>query len=102
MFLVNMSVWTGVEALFDYVYKSDHRGFMIRRREWFAKPNSAYMVLWWVAEGHIPTVAEGLARLRHLNEHGPTPHAFTFRTHFPENEAGPVDLKPEPFCVGWA
>lgn len=101
MFLVNMSVWRDVEALFEYVYRSDHRAFMVRRREWFAKPDGPYHVLWWVEEGHIPTVEEGLARLRYVAEHGPTPYAFTFKTVFPE-VAAPVDLKPEPYCVGWA
>jgi len=100
-FLVNMSVWANVEALFDYVYRSDHRSFMVRRREWFAKPEGPYHVLWWVAEGHTPTVEEGLARLRYLADHGPTPFAFTFKTVFPA-VAAPVDLKPEPYCVGWA
>ncbi len=101
-FIVNMSVWRSLEALFDYVYRSDHRSVMVRRREWFSKPQGPYMVLWWVAEGHVPTVAEGLSRLDHLRVHGPTPHAFTFKTAFPENSAGPVDLNPEPHCVGWA
>jgi hypothetical protein len=100
-FIVNMSVWATIEALFDYVYRSDHRGVTVRRREWFAKPEGPYMVLWWVREAHIPTVEEGLARLRHLAEQGPTPHAFTFKTVFPEAAADPLDLRPEPFCVGW-
>ena len=101
-FIVNMSVWQSVEALFDYVYRSDHRSVMVRRREWFAKPAGPYLVLWWVKEGEPPTVQEGLARLQHLAEHGPTSFAFTFKTIFPESASGPVDLKPEPFCVGWA
>ena len=101
-FIVNMSVWSGSEALFDYVYRSDHRTVMVRRREWFEKPDAPYMVLWWVKEGHTPTVEEGLTRLRHLTEHGPTPYAFTFKSVFPQSDAAPVDLKPEPYCVGWA
>ena len=101
MFLVNMSVWKNLESLFDYVYRSDHRAFMVRRREWFAKPEGPYLVLWWVEEGHVPGVEEGLARLRYLADHGPTPYAFTFKTVFPE-VAAPVDLNPEPYCVGWA
>jgi len=100
-FIVNMSIWDSVEALFEYVYRSDHRAVMVRRREWFAKPEGPYLVLWWIREGHIPTVEEGLARLRHLTERGPTSFAFTFKTIFPENLSDPVDLKPEPFCVGW-
>ena len=101
-FLVNMSVWASIAALFDYVYRSDHRSIMVQRREWFEKPEGPYQVLWWVPEGHIPTVAEGLERLRHLEEHGPTPHAFTFKTVFPEAADAPIDLEPEPYCVGWA
>ena len=100
-FIVNMSVWQSIGALFDYVYRSDHRNIMVRRREWFEKPDGPYQVLWWVEEQHTPTVAEGLARLRHLVEHGPTPHAFTFKAVFPESAAGPIDLQPEPLCVGW-
>jgi len=101
-FIVNMSVWRSIEALFDYVYRSDHRAVMVRRREWFAKPEGPYHVLWWVEAGHIPSIEEGLARLSHLATHRPTPRAFTFREHFPENAAGPIDMKPEPYCVGWA
>jgi hypothetical protein len=101
-FIVNMSVWESPEALFDFVYRSDHRLFMVRRREWFRKPDGPYQVLWWVNAGTPPTVADGLARLRHLAEHGPTPHAFTFKATFPPSDAGPVDLAPEPYCMGWA
>jgi hypothetical protein len=54
-----------------------------------------------VDEGHRPAVEEGLSRLRYLTEHGPTPYAFTFKSVFPPVLA-PVDLKPEPYCVGWA
>jgi hypothetical protein len=101
-FIVNMTVWETVAALFDYVYRSDHRGFMVRRREWFAKPQGPYQVLWWVAPGTLPAAEEGLARLRHLAAHGPTPYAFTFKSVFPEADSAPRDLAPEPFCVGWA
>ena len=103
-FIVNMSVWATPEALFDYVYKSAHRFLMTQRREWFARPASAYMVLWWVPAGTQPTAADGLARLAHLDQHGPTPHAFTFKVKFPPPDiAGlPEDLRPEPYCVGWS
>ena len=101
-FIVNMSVWENVEALFDYVYRSDHRGVMVRRRQWFAKPEGPYMVLWWVEAGHRPSVDEGLMRLDHLARHGPTPYAFSFKTMFAPGAAEPLDLKPDPYCVGWA
>jgi hypothetical protein len=103
-FIVNMSVWSSAEALFEFVYKSAHRLVMVRRREWFDRPVAAYQVLWWVEAGHAPSVEEGLARLRHLDAHGPTPHAFTFKQRFPPPGRAdvPDSLRPEPYCVGWS
>ena len=34
---INMSVWESIEALADYVYRSDHTAFLRRRREWFER-----------------------------------------------------------------
>lgn len=103
-FIVNMSVWTSVEALFDFVYRTSHTKVMARRREWFEKPAEAFQVLWWVPAGHRPTVDEALARLQQLRRHGPGPDAFTFKERYPApGEMGqPTDMRPEPYCVGWA
>lgn len=103
-FIVNMSVWESVEALFEFVYRSVHTSVMARRRDWFSKPDQAYQVLWWVPARHAPTVAEALDRLEHLRRHGPTPHAFSFKDRYPapDRTGAPVDMKPEPYCVGWA
>ncbi len=103
-FIVNMSVWTSVEALFDFVYRSAHTQVMARRREWFEKPAAAFQVLWWVPAGHLPTLEEAMARLDHLRAHGATPRAFTFKERHPPPDAGgpPADMRPEPYCVGWA
>jgi hypothetical protein len=79
--LVNLSVWASVEALADFVYRTRHADVMRRRREWF-EPMEVYVTLWWVEAGHVPTVAEAKERLEHLEVHGPTPYAFTFRTPF--------------------
>jgi hypothetical protein len=80
--LVNMSVWRDVAALKDYVYRSAHTQIMKRRREFFARMSEAHMVLWWVPAGHEPTVAEAVARLKLLREHGPSEDAFTFGEAF--------------------
>src|SRR5262249_17295420 len=81
-FIVNMSVWETVEALFDFVYRTSHRSVMAKRRSWFARPGGAYQVLWWVALGTLPSIAQGLARLRYLDRFGPSPYAFDFRSKF--------------------
>ena len=98
--LVNMSVWTSAEALFDFVYKSMHTKVMVRRREWFEKM-AVMQVLWWVPAGHIPTIAEAMTRLRLLERNGPSPDAFTFKHRYPDpgQLGGPTDMKPEPYCV---
>ncbi len=79
---VNMSVWTDVGALADFVYRnSDHLTIMCRRREWL-EHMQVYQALWWVPIGHIPAVNEGLEKVALLAEHGPTAEAFTFRQPF--------------------
>ena len=80
--LVNMSVWRDVEALNDYVYGSAHVEIMRRRKEWFERMREVYVVLWWVRQGHRPTVPEASAKLDLLRKHGPTEQAFTFRRAF--------------------
>lgn len=81
--LVNMSVWSSIETLVAYVYRSAHTEVMKRRREWFEKPTTAYQTLWWIPAGHIPGIDEALERLEHLRREGPTPRAFTFSQHYP-------------------
>ncbi|HEY9103118.1 DUF3291 domain-containing protein [Chitinimonas sp.] len=89
--IVNMSVWTDVAALSDYAFKSAHVEILRRRREWFDRMEDAYMVLWWVPAGHIPTAAEARERLEHLRQHGATPHAFSFRQAYPAPDAPGAD-----------
>ena len=98
--LVNMSVWTSAEALFDFVYKSAHTTIMARRREFFHKLET-FQVLYWVPAGHVPTVDEALARLELLRTRGPTPEAFTFKQRFPPpgTIGDPVNMRPDPYCV---
>ncbi len=98
--ILNLSAWTSVEALADYVYRSAHTPFLRRRREWFERMEMA-VVLWWIPAGHTPPVAEALARLDHLRVHGPTPHAFTFRERFAPGDDGqlaPADTGDRDAC----
>lgn len=80
--VVTMSVWESRQAFFDFTYRSEHLDFLRRRREWFAHMEAPTGVMWWIPEGHIPTLAEGRARLELLRTQGPTAEAFTFRDSF--------------------
>lgn len=85
--LINLSVWESVGALAAYVYGDEHLAVLRRRREWFSRMKDAYTALWWIPRGHIPTTIEAEGRVKHLRAHGPTPFAFTLRTHFPPPHA---------------
>ena len=89
--IVNMSVWESIDALYEFVYRTAHVEVFKRRREWFERFESTYMALWWVPAGTIPTVEDAKLRLASLDEHGPTPYAFTFKQRFaPSSEAIPA------------
>lgn len=73
-----LSVWDSPEALGHFVWNTVHKKFYDRRGEWFDAGENAgpRLVMWWVPEGHRPTIEEAKARLDHLAEHGDTGHAF--------------------------
>jgi len=81
--IVNMSVWTSVEALHNYVYTSRHIEAFRDRAKWFEKMDKPHYCLWWIPAGHIPGVSEGRERLEHYQQHGPTPYSFWFSKLFP-------------------
>lgn len=87
---INMSVWTDMDALADFVYRNDgHREIMRRRREWFDRMEF-HLALWWVPAGHRPTVIEGKERLESLSRVGPSAHAFLFSKPFPAPDAARI------------
>jgi len=98
MIAVNMSVWESIESLADFVYRSAHTGVMRNRRNWFHHME-LYMTLWWVPAGHRPTIEEAKEHLEHLQAHGPTPHAFTFRAPFPPPDStATVEAREDDLC----
>ena len=86
--IVNMSVWTSVDALFAYVYRSGHGEVYRNRRTWF-EPIAHPFALWWIPEGDVPSLDEGRRRLELLARLGPTTDAFTFKARV---DAGQVTI----------
>ena len=85
--IVNMSTWTSTDALKNFMFRTHHRDFLRRKSEWFENiPQDSY-VLWWVSQGHVPTIAEGLQRLDYLRVNTDSPYAFTFKSNFSADEA---------------
>ncbi len=87
--IVNLSVWADVESLKDYVYSGAHAAVLRQRRSFFEAMANAYVVLWWIPDGHRPTLDEAHERLGLLQTEGPGPRAFTLRAPFPPPDAGP-------------
>jgi Domain of unknown function (DUF3291) len=79
---VNMSVWRDAESLERYVWNTVHKQFYRKRAEWFSLMEKQHFAMWWVDEGHLPSLEEAKARLEHLNEHGDSDFAFGW-SHLP-------------------
>jgi hypothetical protein len=75
-YVANLTVWENVETLENFVFNTLHRRFYERRQEWFEVLGEMHFVMWWVPEGHRPSMEEALARLEHLKTHGDSDHAF--------------------------
>jgi Domain of unknown function (DUF3291) len=64
---------------------------MRRRHRWFTKLDGAYLALWWVPAGRIPSIDEAKARLARVDHEGPSPAAFTFKQLFPSPTRIPAE-----------
>jgi hypothetical protein len=80
--LVNMSVWKSIEALKHFMFKSHHKDFLKRRSEWFFPMQGSSYVMWWIEDGHTPTIEEAKERLEYLNANGESARAFTMAGRF--------------------
>ena len=77
--IVNLSVWATPEDLERFVWNTIHARVYDKKPKWFTTMSTPHLVLWWVPEGHRPTVEEAMARLRHLTQHGESDDAFGWR-----------------------
>ena len=84
LLIVNLSVWETPEHLRQFVFKTDHSGFLRRRRQWFRPSEGAINACWWIPAGQYPTAEEALKRLAELDINGPTDDTFPFRPPFPQ------------------
>lgn len=82
LLLVNVSVWQDIESLKRFVYKSLHVDLIQDRDAWFTKMQESHQALWWVPEGHLPSVEEAREKLEYLQANGPSETAFTFSKPF--------------------
>lgn len=75
-FVSNLTVWEDVESLERFVWGTIHKQFYDSRAEWFEILGEQHFVMWWVPDGHHPTLDEGLARLDQRKRDGDSDAAF--------------------------
>lgn len=80
--IINVSVWESMETLEDFMYKTFHSEFLKRRKEWFVTYGKAHTAMWWIPEGHIPTLKEATDKLDDLQKNGASVDSFDFRIKF--------------------
>ena len=78
-FVSNLTVWETAESLERFVWGTIHKTFYERRQEWFEVMGEQHFVMWWIPEGHQPTVEEALERLDYLKKNGDSEHAFGWK-----------------------
>ncbi|QAX87612.1 hypothetical protein C2E19_28880 [Pseudomonas sp. DTU12.3] len=78
-YLYTLSVWRSPESLKDFLYKTPHNEFRKRGAEWFLPVSKPRVVMWWIEEGHIPTLKEAHEKMQILYEVGPSYQAFDLK-----------------------
>lgn len=82
MKLFTLSVWESAEHLEHFVWKTVHKRIYNDKSKWFGHMDSHSLAMWWVEEGHRPTLLEAKDRLDHLDKHGNSDYAFGW-SHLP-------------------
>ncbi|MCB1421955.1 MAG: DUF3291 domain-containing protein [Nitratireductor sp.] len=80
--LVTLSVWEDAHKLEHFVWNTVHKRIYQQKHKWFELMDSHHFAMWWVEEGHRPTLEEAKQRLDHLDEHGDSDFAFGW-SHLP-------------------
>ncbi|SDZ97299.1 DUF3291 domain-containing protein [Microbulbifer marinus] len=88
--IVNMSVWTSMEALKNYVYSGEHLEVLKNKKSWFEKFTGPALALWWIPAGTIPSIEDARRALQTLKTRGPSSQAFSFAKPYPEPQTQPV------------
>lgn len=86
------ALFTDVESLYKFTFDGLHRHILKNRRKWVVDQTWRSYAIWWVEDDVIPTWREASDRIDHINEHGPTPHAFDLHNLF-TYEGNPTKLK---------
>ncbi len=77
-FIVNLSAWESLDALYTFVFSQPHRQIMMARDYWFTHVGKALSVVWFANNTSYPTWDQAIDRLQTLWQTGPTQDAFDY------------------------
>ena len=75
LMIVNLTVWTSLDALKAFAFRGIHREFFRRRVEWFVE-GSTRTALWWLPATVLPTTDDAKLRQDFIEAFGASPFAF--------------------------
>ena len=76
LYVSNLTVWEDAPSLETFVFGTIHKQFYERRTEWFEVMRMEHFVMWWVEEGHRPSIDEAMERLEMRRSGGDSAAAF--------------------------
>jgi len=91
--IVNLSVWKDIESLSEFTFGTIHTYFLKNRNKWMDKIEQVQFVMWWVKEGHLPTIDEAKSKLAELEQIGPTHRAFNWQQKFNSPSSQPHSMQ---------
>jgi hypothetical protein len=74
--VANLTVWESPAQLQTFVFDTLHARFMDRRAAWFEVMQAEHFAMWWIPQGHRPTLDEGRDRIAKRAANGDSPEAF--------------------------
>ena len=82
----NFSAWRNYDSLYDYTFSDGHLEIMKKKRKWFKKMKTPYVVLYYGYPLDLLKPKEELLevakrKLVHYKKHGETAEAFGFGAH---------------------
>ena len=75
-FVTNLTVWETPAQLQTFVFDTLHARFLGRKAEWFESLVQMHFVMWWVEDGHRPSLEEALEKLAKREADGDSADAF--------------------------
>ena len=80
-FIVSLSAWDSLDALYAFVFSQSHRQIMKARDHWFTHVGRALSVAWFANDTLYPTWDEAIDRLEILWQQVPTQDYLTTVGH---------------------